>query len=609
MCGIAGILSTSGIAPGVLAAMGDGLVHRGPDGSGTLYHSATEGSRVGFDDGPPKMMANTVAGFVHRRLKVLDLSDAAAQPMMADGVALIFNGEIYNYRDLRRELEAEGAVFSSSGDTEVVLKAYRAWGPNCFARFQGMWALVILDGPNNRVVLSRDRFGIKPLYYARTEEAFVFASEIKALFGVPGVSRDADRRTMARYLGLGTVDDGENTFFQDIRRFPAGHWGTVALDAPDKGVHLHRFWTLGDARFEGSFEEAAGQFREMFADAVRGHYHSDVASGSCLSGGLDSSSIVCTAGTLRGAEDLANNSWKAFGYVPADGHLSEQAYMEAAAKVSGAALDIVTVDDVAFANAVPGILSHHDEPVGSASVCAQWFVFQRAAAEGIRVMVDGQGADESFAGYQGYLANMARSPFRVLADTVLPAQLRRRLMRRNGNGVQAMTPALARLAEYDGPSDLVPRHDLRRTLAADLQSRILPALLRYEDTNAMAHSIEARVPFLDHRIVEFAFSLPDEWKISGNVQKHIVRQAMRGCVPDEILDRKDKIGFHAGKGRVCTFARSLGNEIIANATEHERDWFDKKSVAGIFDENDVGDERERVLWRVINAKLWARSLN
>ena len=170
-----------------------------------------------------------------------------------------------------------------------------------------------------------------------------------------------------------------------------------------------------------------------------------------------------------------------------------------------------------------------------------------------------------------------------------------------------MSPALARLAQYDRLSDLVPRHDLRRTLAADLQSQILPALLRYEDTNAMAHSIEARVPFLDHRIVEFAFSLPDDWKISGDIQKRILRQAMKGCVPDDVLDRKDKIGFHAGKGRVAAFARSLGNEIVANATEYERDWFDESAMADLFANDYINNTRERTLWRVINAKLWARS--
>lgn len=608
MCGLAGIISNKGVKPAVLSAMGHKLHHRGPDGSGVLFYSTKDGARIGFNGQEPDKKSDLVAGFIHLRLKVIDLSDSARQPMGDSNTALIFNGEIYNYRELRRELESEGEVFTSSGDTEVVLKAFAAWGTDCFSRFQGMWALAILDGQNNRVVLSRDRFGIKPLYYTRLDGDFYFASEIKALLAVPGVRRTPDPRTMARYIGLGILDDSDNTFFEDIQSFPAGHWGDISLESENKGIRPHRYWSLRDDRFDGSFEDAVRGLREIFAASIKGHYHSDVPSGNCLSGGLDSSSIVCMAGAMRGVEDFTNHTGKGFGYVPADGYLSERTYMEAAAISSGIDLEVVSVDEKAFARAMPEILSAYDEPVGSASACAQWFVFRQAAKAGIRVMIDGQGADESFGGYQGYLSSISRNPIRVLADIILPPPFRSRLMKKDEIGVKAMTPALSRLAKYDMASDLAPRHDLRKTLATDLQSRILPALLRYEDVNSMAHSIEARVPFLDHKIVEFAFSLPDEWKISGDTQKLILRRAMKEYVPREVLERQDKIGFHAGKGRVSTFIRILGDGIIENATGYEQDWFDEKELAGLFEDSAMNDARERTLWRIINAKLWARSL-
>lgn len=636
MCGIAGIVSKKGIAPSHLNAMGGALRHRGPDGEGALYYSPLEGMRLTLDGKmQPGPSQSYNAGLVHRRLQILDLTDAATQPMTDSGTALIFNGEIYNYRELRQELEAEGAVFSSSGDTEVVLKAYNAWGPSCFERFSGMWALVILDTRKKQLVLSRDRFGIKPLYFSRTGGDFFFASEIKSLLKNPQIGRIPNERTIARYLGFGMVDDGDETFYKEISRFPSAHWAEISLEQPGLGPIFHRFWSLPTETYGGFEDEAAEHFRDAFGDAVSNHHHSDVPSGSCLSGGLDSSSIVCVASGMRNENNFSNHTWKSIGYVASDQRFSELSCMETVAEASGTRLETVSMDDNSFIKAFPKIMAVHDEPVGSASVCAQWLVFEHASQAGIRVMLDGQGADETLGGYMGYLLNGIRGtllhgrfgayyrlrklyaeaadPFplsvpRIFLEALLPTFIRRSFRGRQSRGFSLMTPMLMDLARYDKPWDATPQHDLRATLAADMQNRILPALLRYEDANSMAHSVEARVPFLDHRLVEFAFSLPDAMKINGMERKRVLRKAMRGIVPDSIRLRSDKIGFKASPSWTFSLAAAHRDEFLENATDFERQWFDERELTSLFREGRQADQTEIPLWRVMNVKQWVRSL-
>lgn len=615
--------------------MGGALRHRGPDGRGVVYYSPSEGMLLALDENTqPSSCENLIAGLVHRRLKILDLSDAAAQPMIDSETALIFNGEIYNFRELRRELEAEGVVFSSSGDTEVVLKAYNAWGPTCFERFAGMWALAILDTRRKRLVLSRDRFGIKPMYFSRAGGNFFFASEIKSLLTIPQIGKTPDERTIARYLGLGIVDDGDETFYKDISRFPSAHWAEVSLDQPGSGPVFHRYWSLPTETYGGSEGEAVKRFGDVFGDVVSGHHHSDVRSGSCLSGGLDSSSIVCVASRMRNENDFPHHTWKSFGYEASDPRYSEISYMKTVAEASGTHLETVSMDDDSFIKAFPKMMTAHDEPVGSASVCAQWLVFEQANQASIRVMLDGQGADETLGGYMGYLLNDIRNalvhgrfgayhrrrklyektagPFplsvlRIFAEALLPPFLRRRFKDRQSSGLSFMAPELADLAHYDTPWDTTPQHDLRATLAADMQNRILPALLRYEDANSMTHSIEARVPFLDHRLVEFAFSLPDAMKVNEMDRKRVLRKAMKGIVPDVIRLRSDKIGFKASPSWTFSLAANRKDEFIENATGFERSWFDGVELKRYFQGDRFTDEMEKILWRIINLKLWARN--
>jgi asparagine synthase (glutamine-hydrolysing) len=396
-----------------------------------------------------------------------------------------------------------------------------------------------------------------------------------------------------------------------------------------------RYWRLPNGGHGVEEPTAVARFHTLFRDAVASHHQGDVPSGNCLSGGLDSSAIVCTAASLKGDARLASQTWKSFGYVPADDRLSERRFMESTAAAAGVGLIVVTADQRSFARTLPEFLVAHDEPVGSASVFAQWLVFRRAAEAGVRVMLDGQGADEVLGGYLGYILTVARSALaggrltefvrlrrdyeraigtfplsasRILADAVLPAAIRRRLMTRQEQGLAIMTPNIRSLASLETAADLAPRHDLGATLAADLQARILPALLRYEDGNSMAFSIEARVPFLDHHLVEFAFSLPDSLKVRGMERKRILSKAMEGIVPDDVRARTDKIGFAADPAWLRAYVADHLDELADNANDNERAWFEPRHTRRLLAGLSATGDSENPTWRAINLKLWARRL-
>jgi asparagine synthase (glutamine-hydrolysing) len=645
MCGIAGIVAPREVQAGLLGRMSSALRHRGPDGTGLMRYSAAGGIRVVPGDGacPPLPEGGGTVGFAHRRLAIIDLSEANGQPMLgaSGATCLVFNGEIYNYRELRRELERHGHRFRTTGDTEVLLAAYETWGPACLRRLNGMWAFALLDAQRQRVLLSRDRFGIKPLYTTVQGGTLYFASEIKALLAVPGVRREPDERTVSRFLLTGLVDDGDETFFAGISQLPAGHLLEVPLGEPH-AARSQRYWDLPVERFRGSDAEAVDRFRELFVDAVRLHMRSDVPVGTCLSGGLDSSSIVCAADLLRRAGELSTYTHHAFGYRSPDPESNEAAHMDRVATAAGSKMHYVDFDTPAFVGALPEILRAQDEPFGSASIAAQWFVFREARAAGMKVMLDGQGADETLGGYHAYFVTLAAAriaaldlggfrrlraayereigPFPMTPRLAvrqlvarwappLDALLRRRhsLLRLRPLSL-ALTPALNRPEWLETPSSMraTTAVSLRERLQEDVRRLVLPALLRYEDRNSMAHSLEARVPFLDHRLVEFAFSLPDAWKVSGITTKAILRQAMAGILPEATRTRRDKIGFRADPRLTAGYITAHRHEILANHGEWEQRWFRQQGVEALLDGYDGSVAAEFGAWRLLNVKLWAR---
>jgi asparagine synthase (glutamine-hydrolysing) len=570
MCGIAGLVGTAeeDLAP-LAASFLRILEHRGPDDLGYLLLSH-RGVRLGRGR-PDSLPASTL--LVHRRLSILDLSEAGWQPMgTPDGRHfLVFNGEIYNYLELRRELEVLGQSFHSHSDTEVLLRACVEWGPAALNRLVGMFAFALLDLHQRTLFLARDFFGVKPLYYTWVGGRFAFASEIKALLELPGVPRRADPGRLYDYLRFGRTDHGGATLFAGIRQLPAAHYLHVSLDRPTPAEPI-RYWQVDlDDRLDVSLDEASRRLRELFLENVRLHLRSDVAVGAALSGGIDSSAIVNSMRAVEPGLDI-----HAFSYVADDPVLSEERWVDLVGHSAGARLHKVHSTPDELVADLDRLVHQQDEPFGSTSIYAQHRVFRRAREAGITVMLDGQGADEMLAGYRPYLAarlaslvkhnrwleawrflrRAGRLPgtgglvrlFLQTANLFVPPGLKGPLLRLLGrepvpswlnarwfrsHGVSLLPPALSRQRD-------MLRDELRRSL---VESN-LPMLLRYEDRNSMAHSIESRVPFLTPPLVDFVYRLPEEHLIARDgTSKSVFRHAMRGIVPDAVLDRRDKIGF------------------------------------------------------------------
>jgi asparagine synthase (glutamine-hydrolysing) len=639
MCGIAGIVDPAGFQATALVPMAQALRHRGPDGEGFAVLDPGGALRLAARD---ELRADRVpAGLAHRRLSIIDLTEASSQPAVdpSGRFALAYNGELYNYVELRRELEGLGRSFRTTGDTEVVLQAWAHWGPSCLERFVGMWAFAIVDRERRTLELCRDRFGIKPLFWTRLGGGLRFASEIKGLLaGIP--TPEPDEATVAAFL-LSGADTQARTFFAGIERLPPAHRMTVPLDDPG-AARLERYWDLPDGP-GAPRPDAAEAFRELFADSVRLHTRSDVSVGTCLSGGLDSSAIVCTAAALARDGTLpANYRHHAFGYVPPDESFSERRWMDLAAGHAGLALTEVHPSPQRFAERLEDVVRQQDEPFGSTSIAAQWFVFEAAREAEMKVMLDGQGADEVLGGYHSYLATVAaghvagqrRMAYARLAldhrrrlgawplpwsstATLVPAPLRSvrdrlvALRRDEQNASAEALPAIAdvlaeRLREAAAPGEPIPS-EMQALLRQQTTSGNLPALLRYEDRNSMAHSIEARVPFLDHRLVELAFSLPPEAKVRGAETKRLLRQAMKGILPEPIRLRRDKLGFRADPSAAARFAAQRGSELRENRSGPEDQWFDPAMVGELIDAAQRHATLDFPLWRVVNVKLWARA--
>ena len=569
MCGIAGIILNQPNVTGALLEMfRHKLEHRGPDDYGWLVYTP-DATHVGRGTIPEQAFH---LGFLHRRLSILDLSTAGWQPMTSnDGRHhIIFNGEIYNYLELRAELQQLGLSFKTSSDTEVLLQAFRHWGADMLCKLTGMFAFAILDTQARKVFMARDFFGIKPLYYTRWSGGIAFASEIKALLELPGIDRSLNPQRLYDYLRFGITGHDSDTMLNAVKMLPAAHSLEIALDHPNI-IEPKRYWSLNpEPNHDISFQDAAEKMRAMFLENVKLHLRSDVPVGAALSGGIDSSAIVAAMRHLE--PDLELHT---FSFIADDPQINEENYVDLAAKSSGAIIHKVRLKSSDLKHDLHRLIATQDEPFGSTSIYAQYRVFQLAKENNIKVMLDGQGADEILAGYRPYIS--ARVASLICKGHFMEAsQLLSRSQKLPGaNGFDLLLRTIERLLPQElhgiarrvigqefAPKWLnarwfkdrevdfqMPRQKSdKNVLIAELKDAIgritLPALLRYEDHNSMAHSIESRVPFLTHQFAEFALSLPEHFLIdSQGTSKAIFRQAMRGLVSDQILDRKDKLGF------------------------------------------------------------------
>jgi asparagine synthase (glutamine-hydrolysing) len=594
MCGIYGIWHVAG-QPVDLRALHTAtvrLAHRGPDDEGYLLADTRTGTATAFA-GRDSDKALGLAPLEHarpgpdlafgfRRLAILDLSPAGHQPMASpDGrFWIVFNGEIYNYLELRAELEALGHAFRSGGDTEVLLAAYAAWGEACLDRLNGMWAFAIWDRRERTLFLARDRFGIKPLFYTNLGGTFAFASEIKALVGSHALPFRPDDHEIYRFLAAGALPSAQagKTFFQSVHSLPPGH----ALTLRDGEIRLRRYWNLRLPEYKTPADErrVVDEYRALFADAVRLQLRADVAVGTCLSGGLDSSSIVCVVNQLMAGSGLSaaqiGARQKTFSAVyDGEARYNERRFVERVLHATGAEGNFTTPDAAGLAADLERLAWHQEEPFQSTSIYAQWCVMRLVHARGVTVLLDGQGADELLAGYRpfGYAlldmlraARLAEATTAVLAmhartelslpdiaghvaDVVLPAQLRAALhyaRRPERRPPAALRPDFAAAFQRRAYPAALPaqRGTLLDThLRALVMEHSLPTLLRYEDRNSMAFGVEARVPFLDHRLAEFAFGPAARLRLRGGWTKWIHREALHGIVPGSIAWRSDKVGF------------------------------------------------------------------
>jgi asparagine synthase (glutamine-hydrolysing) len=571
-------------------------------------------------------------------LSILDLSPLGHMPMRSDDgrLALITNGEIYNYVEIRDELRQLGHRFRSDGDTEVILRAYQEWGAACVERFVGMWAFALFDTLEHTLLLCRDRLGVKPLYVHRTPERLVFASEIKAIVTYlrsVGEPVRTNPTSIATYVATGLVDGLEDTFFDGVTRFPSA----ATMHVRPQGVQTRTYWDLPSRAAElGARVNQNGvgrapwhAVRQALDEAVRIHLRSDVPLGVCLSGGLDSSAIV---GLASQYVERVKTFTVYFGDGPA---YDERQHAHPIVRQFGADAAERCIEPTDVLGTLKRIVWHLDEPSLALGVYPQWHVMSLARESAVKVVLDGQGGDEVFAGYTNYAPQqlyglLGSQPMRFPLETAALGRLQGFSVARSAaQSALAMrlrspvaptvelTPDAALLApDLRGMADvshnewrLWPRvFDgwLNNVLYWELTRTRLPALLRYEDRLSMAFSIESRVPFLDHRLVELAFALPDDFKRHAGWSKYGLRRALEGFLPSSVVWRRDKKGFPTPVGAWLRDGRaSAATDLLSDPRRKSRDLFPQAAVDRFVEEHRDGvADRSWQLWRALSTELW-----
>jgi asparagine synthase (glutamine-hydrolysing) len=605
----------------------DRVAHRGPDGVGWRVFDSPRGPLI----------------LGHRRLSIIDTSEGGAQPM-SDPTGrywLVFNGAIYNYRELRAELVAAGVGFRTQSDTEVLLAALTRWHENALPRLLGMFSFAFWDDEEKVLVVARDRFGIKPGYFARTPDGIAFASEIKQVYDLPGIPRRMNLRRIREFLDTGVLDHSNETMFAGIEQLRGGQ--VIRIDCqrwrasdPVSYKTWYRLPPAGGLDF--SLPDAAQKFRALFDESIRMHLQADVPLGSCLSGGLDSSSIVAVASRLLGQDHRMTTVSAVFDEARVD----ERRYINALVAATGVRSRLVTVNPSQIFEEASDNLWRQDEPYGSTSIHAQSSVFAGAHAAGLKVMLDGQGADEPLAGYHAMfgpaLADLARS--RDFGAAYRMVRERRAI---HGAGVTGqlaralpyLAPAAVRVAAYKyqrsvggdwlagaalqpwqaapSPGDTAANElytaggtHLGKLAAVQIMATSVPMLLHWEDRSSMAHGIEARVPFLDHRLVELAIGLGSAHKIAGARTKVLLREALGANLPAAIRDRYDKIGFATPEKE--WFLGPLKEQVraaVTNTLERYPGLLNRRATLALTDEMLAGKRRfDFSLWRISCVGMW-----
>ncbi len=657
MCGIAGQLrldtTAAPVTAGALIAMADRMPWRGPDDEGFLLERL-DGTRHlfggpvtppdAFDAPLPYAPARARPapdlagdlGFAFRRLAILDLSPAGHQPMCdpTGRFWIVFNGEVYDYLELRAELAGRGHAFRTGCDTEVILAAYAQWGLDMLSRMNGMWGMALWDAREKTLVLARDRFGVKPVHYQVAAGRLSFASELKPI--VLAGPRRPRAEAIHALLARDWVDHEPETFFEGVFQLPAGHLLVARAGAPGRPgeVTVRRWWDLDPTRREVMTPRAAAEkFRALFDDAVRLRLRADVPVGTCLSGGVDSTAIITTA-----AEFLPH-PMRAFSVAYDEGEAyDERRWIDEAVARSGAVPALVVPDGRDLWETLDALVWHQEEPSAGMGLYSQWHVMKLAGrgpgGHGMKVLLDGQGADELLGGYHRYYFpylrdRLARGELKVFAAAFHGVALGQRLgvaqtlakvlvpllppplfnwgRRTFGQGKdrvlgEALRPFQA--TEPRPPWRFASR--LSNQLAWDMTARFLPSLLRYEDRNSMAWSIETRLPFLDYRLAEFVFSLAEERRIRGTTTKLLLREALADRIPPAILARRDKKGYETPTD-VWIRTREAGRvrDLLLSPDAASRPYLERAAVARELDAYLAGRRPIGLqVWRWLHLELW-----
>ena len=614
MCGIAGYITinkTSG-DPFLLKSMTDAIAHRGPDGEGFWIEDS----------------GHVALG--HRRLAIIDLSDIASQPMhYLDRYVIIFNGEIYNYKEIKEGLVKQGYVFKSESDTEVLVALYDQRKEQCLADLDGMFAFVIYDRKEKVIFCARDRFGEKPFYYSVFDNSFYFGSVMKCLWAA-GVPRQWNEQMLANYLYTGTLSNPllpAETFFTNIYKLPPAHY--LKLNTTDLTTVIKRYWHI-DADVKTDLDDElkiSGTLRELLFTSVARRLRSDVPVGSSLSGGLDSSIVVAVIDKIDAERNIHRKTFSAcFPGFKKD----ERRFQDIVIANTHVEPHFVEPSRTSMLKNLPGIISHQEEPFTSPSICAQYEVFQLAKDQDVTVLLDGQGADEILAGYHGYY-HAYFDELRKNEKKKYREQLKRYVELHAGNQVNT----IRRKGKYSWVKELLPEkafsvvkrqrsirkldtpvmnkefgnsylkhlflpqenfQSLNEALHYSTFSNGLEDLLRFADRNSMAHSREVRLPFLYHELVSFLFSLPSRYKINDGWTKWILRLTFSDLLPPEIIWRKEKIGYEPLFDWRSDEFLTLANDAIQNLKQ-------KNILNKTINIQDVFSSDEKLGWRVFNISL------
>ena len=609
MCGIAGFIDTklsAEVAEKTIGAMLESIAHRGPDARSTWV--------------------NLPVVLGHNRLSIIDLSPDGTQPMHYFDSAIVFNGEIYNYIEVREELIQKGYKFSTQSDTEVILAAYREYGQSCVDKFLGMWAFALWDKKKNELFCSRDRFGIKPFYYILDNGRFYFGSEYKVLKQTPVFSNDLNLDQVSRGLQLGWVCYDDETYYSKLKSLPAA----FNLTYSNGEAKINRYWDIdATKKCNLSLEEKYNEFRRLFLDSIKLHMRADVEVGGCLSGGLDSSAIAGSVARL-----FPEINFKTFTiYYEGKDEVDERPWVNEVLKENPSLKDFTfSPTDKDLVDNYEKAFYHADVPMAGSSPISQYFVMQLASKHGIKVLLDGQGSDEYLAGYMhsfyrlvgGLLAKgkMLKAHNQFYSHAGIQEFSVKKKIDSAAKSVLTIFKDENALYNFEY-KNYFPFLSLNGKQSISLKNfnstrlnqflyhltfnTSLPSLLQYEDRNSMAFSIESRVPFLDHRLVEFAFSLNDDDKFSQGITKKVLRKGLIDILPKIIIDRTDKKGF-VTPGEVKWLRGPLKN--LTEINYDHLPFIDREKTQKVVNGFIKGDNSNANLtWRIATLNYWISKAN